>query len=213
MPARRNRPGKCGTPRAVVPVTLSSDPKDLTPPENALVDDLRVLEKEDPWKAHYVAWRDMEAARMLEKRGMLRESGFSHGCFVVTETFRTAFLRKCVEIEILSAVPESLRAGRAYDATIRLRHDGTRWPYDRDALQVHLMAGGSEGISVIPVGSETTTICREGGASKPVTYRIKADGSTCQSRLVVKIVNEFGLTFGRASFLLTIDTPLATISP
>jgi len=102
-----------------------------------------------------------------------------------------------IELEIVAAIPRKVLAGDVYDVTIDVKHDGGRWPYDREEQTLHCIAGGSPGMSVAPVGSESMVLHRFGGTYGPVTYQVVADGTTASCHLVVKLINSAGVTLGR----------------
>jgi hypothetical protein len=86
MPARKNRPDKCGT-------SIERSPKVVNEAERKLVDKLVGAERHEPCDDHYVSWPDMTEARQLAKKGYLREGGRALGCFYVTDVFRRTFMR------------------------------------------------------------------------------------------------------------------------
>lgn len=83
MPARKNRPNKFrgdkGAPQ-------------LAPKRTPLIDKLIAWERVNPGDDHYVGWPDMKEAQDLARRGWLKESTWTLGCFYVTDGFRAAVM-------------------------------------------------------------------------------------------------------------------------
>lgn len=91
MPARKNRPDKHGAPKEEhLRISAQMEAED-TKKFKELAD--RVLIKSEnkaPGDSHYVGWPDMDTAKKMAKKGLLREHGYS-GCFYVTPQFKQHF--------------------------------------------------------------------------------------------------------------------------
>mgnify|MGYP000482299937 CR=1 FL=1 len=59
--------------------------------ESIFIKQLIQQEKERPLQYHYITWKDMDLARNLEDRGLLRE-GRALGCFFLTNEFRELYM-------------------------------------------------------------------------------------------------------------------------